>query len=410
MFIVVVLSRGAIQPPPLSAMFLAPQGITSYVLGVEWTLPFEMTFYIMLFAAIAARAQFLLPWLGLGWVLLILAGVLIWPDLQQGQFPLLLNLPMSTFCLPFAGGLIIPTAIRRGWIGPATPILGLCAIAANEAIPNAILGFALMTLGCVLLVAAAARPPDTVNAAPPNLALSALGDWSYALFLIHVPVIRALDSILPATTPYLAQWCATVAAPIAVSVVFGKVDLWIYRTLKRRVDRAGSRTLKGLTVSFLAIMLVLAVAAHWRAIEAQRATEKLGPVANLILAALDARTLDLSAAAERAGLARDPSLVGYLDNTAVLPPQKQFLQGWAGDTSFSARPVDVLIFQCGVYLGAAVVGEDRPDVAASLRVSHRSFGFSATVPSRVCPQDNLTALVVTKDQHYGLISAPAPHK
>ena len=192
-FIVVVLSRGAIQSPPLSAMFLAPQGITSYVLGVEWTLPFEMTFYIMLFAAIAARAQFLLPWLGLGWVLLILAGVLIWPDLQQGQFPLLLNLPMSTFCLPFAGGLIIPTAIRRGWIGPATPILGLCAIAANEAIPNAILGFALMTLGCVLLVAAAARPPDTVNAPPPNLALSALGDWSYALFLIHVPVIRALE-------------------------------------------------------------------------------------------------------------------------------------------------------------------------------------------------------------------------
>ena len=382
--------------------------MTSYVLGVEWTLPFEMTFYIMLFAAIAARAQLLLPWLGLGWVLLILAGVLIWPDLQQGQFPLLLNLPMSTFCLPFAGGLIIPTAIRRGWIGPATPILGLCAIAANEAIPNAILGFALMTLGCVLLVAAAARPPDTVNAAPPNLALSALGDWSYALFLIHVPVIRALDSILPATTPYLAQWCATVAAPIAVSVVFGKVDLWIYRTLKRRVDRAGSRTLKGLTVSFLAIMLVLAVAAHWRAIEAHRAAEKLGPVAKRIVAALDAGALDLSAAAERAGLARDPSLVGYLDNTTVLL-QNQFLAGWAGDASLSARPVAVLIFQCGVYVGAAVVGEDRPDVAAALRVSRRSFGFSTTVKRQHCAHDDLMVLIVTRDQHYGLATIPAAY-
>jgi exopolysaccharide production protein ExoZ len=118
-FVVVAATRGAIQPIA-AALFLAP-GTTSYVLGVEWTLPFELTFYLIVCSIIALRAQSWLPWLGLGWISAILAGALLWPGLQQGQFPLLLNLPISTYCLPFAGGLIVPTALQRGWVRPATP-------------------------------------------------------------------------------------------------------------------------------------------------------------------------------------------------------------------------------------------------------------------------------------------------
>jgi exopolysaccharide production protein ExoZ len=346
---VMVASRGAIQPI-LAALFLAP-GTTSYVLGVEWTLPFELTFYLIVCSIIALRAQPWLPWIGLGWIFAILAGALLWPRLQQGQFPLLLNLPMSTYCLPFAGGLIVPTAIRRGWIGPATPILGLCAIAANEAMPNTLLGFALMTFGCVLLVAAAARPRDVFDASTPNFALASLGDWSYALYLIHVPIIRAMDATLPVATPLLAQWSATVAAPIACAVAFGKVDLGLYRVLKRRVDQARAPVLLALTGAFVAAMALYGGAGHWRAIEAWRTSERLAPVAARIVAALGQDKLDLQAAAERIGLTRDPSLLGYIDNVVERPPAEQFIQGWGGDAGASARPVDVLMFQCGAFLG-----------------------------------------------------------
>jgi len=274
--------------------------------------------------------------LGLGWILAILAGVLLWPGLQQGQFPLLLNLPMSTYCLPFAGGLIVPTAIQRGWIGPATPVLGLCAVAANEAMPNALLGFALMTFGCVLLVAAAARPKEAFDASTRNFALSALGDWSYALYLIHVPVIRAMDATLPVTTPLLAQWSATVAAPIACAVAFGKVDLWLYRVLKRRVDRAEGLALLALTGAFVAAMAVYGGAGHWQAIQARRASERLAPLAARIVAGLGQDKLDLGAAAERIGLTRDPSLLGYIDSTVERPPGGQFIQGW-GETLAPTR-------------------------------------------------------------------------
>jgi exopolysaccharide production protein ExoZ len=407
-FLIVVATRGAVQPIA-AALFLAP-GNTFYVLGVEWTLPFELTFYLIVCGVIALQAQRWLPWLGLGWILAILVGAVLWPGLQQGQFPLLLNLPMSTYCLPFAGGLLVPTAIRRGWVGPATPVLGLCAAAANEAMPNAVVGFASMTLGCVLLVAAAVRPQDPLDRPHPNFALAALGDWSYALYLIHVPIIRAMDATLPVTTPLYAQWFATVAAPIACAVAFGKVDLWLYRVLKRRVDRAGQPALAVLTGVFVAALLLFGGAAHWRIIEVRLTTEKLAPIAAQIVAALGQDKSDVGSAANHVGLMHDSNLLGGFNNNALRPADAQFLNGWAGDSRLSARPVDLLIFQCGVFLGAALVGEDRPDVAAVLRVPRRDFGFSATLRRQVCPHDDLTGLILTRDQHYGLIAAPAPRQ
>jgi peptidoglycan/LPS O-acetylase OafA/YrhL len=409
LFAVTVLSAGRITPAP-SAMLLVPQGTAPYVLGVEWTLPFELSFYLIVCAVIAVRGQRWLPWLGLAWILLILGGVMLRPEWQQGQFPLLLNLPFSTYCLPFAGGLIIPTALRRGWVGPATPLLGLCALLANEAMPNAILGFGLLSLGCVLLVAAALRPRPVAATPQPSLSLVALGDWSYALYLIHVPVIRAMNALLPTSTPPTAQWLATVAAPVAVAVAFGKLDLWLYRVLKRRVDSAGKWVLAGITVVFLAAMLLVGGGAHWRALEANRASERLAPAAARLVGALDAGAPDIASAAERIGLAKDPALVGHFDNIALRPPVAQFLQGWAGDASLSARSVEVLIFQCGAYLGAAPAAEARPDVATVLRVTRRDFGFSATLPRRDCAGDDIFGVIIAQDQRFGLISAARPRQ
>ncbi len=74
LFVVIVATRGAIHPS-LSSMFLAPQGPGYYILGVEWTLPFELTFYMIVCAIIALRVQSWLPWFGFGWIVIILAGV-----------------------------------------------------------------------------------------------------------------------------------------------------------------------------------------------------------------------------------------------------------------------------------------------------------------------------------------------
>jgi hypothetical protein len=118
--------------------------------------------------------------------------------------------------------------------------------------------------------------------------------------------------------------------------------------------------------------------------------------------------LDLGAAAERSGLTRDASLLGYIDNVDERPPGGQFIQGWGGDSGPSARPVDVLMFQCGVFLGAAPAEGIRPEVATALRVSRQNFGFSAVFSKQRCAQDGLAGLITAGDRRFSLIYPTTP--
>jgi hypothetical protein len=236
---------------------------------------------------------------------------------------------------------------------------------------------------------------------PANLAGWAVRAAAASTSVILAPIIRAITGTLPATTPYLAQWYGSVAAPIAGA---GTPELWISQIMKRRVDPGGRHVLVGLTATFL---VLLWVAAYWGANENRRARERSGLVGARVIAALDSKKLDLAAAAGSVGLSLDPMLLAHIDNVTVRSTKEQFVQGWAGDSGSEGRAVDVLFFQCGAFLGGAAVGESRPDVAAVLRVSRKSFGFYADLPRKQCPQDDLTALVLSQDQHFGLISAPA---
>ena len=104
-----------------------------------------------------------------------------------------------------------------------------------------------------------------------------------------------------------------------------------------------------------------------------------------------------------------PEPLGYIDNAVDRPPGGQVqLQGWGGDAGASARPVDVLMFQCGAFLGAAPAEGIRPEVATACRVSQQNFGFSATFSKQHCPQDRLAALILTQDQHYSVINVSTP--
>jgi hypothetical protein len=97
-----------------------------------------------------------------------------------------------------------------------------------------------------------------------------------------------------------------------------------------------------------------------------------------------------------------------IDNAVERPPSGQFIQGWAGDASPSARPVDVLMFQCGVFVGAAPAGDNRPEVATALRVSRQNFGFSAVFSKQRCAQDGLAGLITAGDRRFSLIYPTTP--
>ncbi len=394
--------------PDLLSLLLVPGGTRAYVLGVEWTLPFELTFYLIVFAVIAMKLQRRLPLIALAWVALIEIFVWARPELQQGQFPQLLNLPLSQFSFAFAAGLLVPSMVRRGLVGPATPLLGVAMIACNEAlIPvSPMLSSILMGLGCVLLVASAVNAGKS-GTATPRYFLAALGDWSYALYLVHVPVIRALCALLPASVPTMTLWVAAISVPIPVAVLFGKIDLRMYKILKARVDRSGLRVRLALAVVFLlAVATVSAVSyAHiWRT---RAATADVASLASKIETGVNGDIARLPVAAAAAKLQVDESLKGYFDE-ASLGAEGLRVQGWAADSVAAQRRVRVLIFYCGRYAGVATQQEGRADVAAMLHADNVDLGFNRVVPLPVrCDDRTVYGLMLGSDSRYAIIKAEA---
>ena len=396
---------GNVIRPDLFALMLIPGATKSYVLGVEWTLPFELTFYLIVFALIVMGLRRRLPALALIWVLLIELLLVVHPGLQQGQFPLLLHLPLSQYSLPFAAGLLVPFAISKRWIGPATPLLGIAMLVGSEAAGS--LGVAwssgLMGVGCVLLVATAVQSGLT-SAAAPNLPLVALGDWSYALYLCHVPIIRALCWALPASVPSMQLWFAALGAPILIAVLLGKIDLAMYRQLKSWVDRSSATAKTVLCLVFIVLILSVSTYCYIQVARTQIAFAETSPLAAKILVSMDADQSKLASAAKNAGLRQDDALRGHLDG--VYSSGKEIrVQGWAADSTVSDRSLRVLVFHCGRYLGVVLPQDSRPDVAAALRKGGGHEGFNVSVPMQAgCASSDVAALMVTKDGSFAIIS------
>jgi len=411
-FIVLLVERIFRQPIWLdpTALLLIPGATRSYVLGVEWTLPFELTFYMIVFGIIVAGWRRAIPAIALGWLALIEVAFWLYPELQRGQFPPLLHLPLDLYSVPFAAGLLVPYLLRKGFIGPSALLVGLGLLVAYEAMKPISLGLsaAFAGLGSMFLVAYAVHVSATQEIVPIR-PLVALGDWSYALYLCHVPIIMALCHVMPGTVPTMQLWFAAVAIPIIVCIVMGKIDLAMYRVLKVRVDRASRRTLLLFAVAFVGIMLVSSGHGYFKMARAHMANEKLAPLAAKIEAseggASDAAAL--ARAVEQAGYHVDEALKGHFD--AIYRGQDEIrVQGWALDTlkgDGAARAVQVLVFHCGRSLGVANLGDSRPDVARVMGVSNGHSGFNTSLhESPSCGANEVNALVLAADGRYALMS------
>jgi exopolysaccharide production protein ExoZ len=131
-----LLNDGAVFDP--LAFALIPGAGRYYGVGVEWTLPFELTFYLIVFFIILIRAQRFIPVLAGGWVIGISILLTVAPSFEpiQGLFPTLIFIPLAERSLAFAGGLLVPFAIRYGFIGLGTFIFAVALVMGSEAVPR----------------------------------------------------------------------------------------------------------------------------------------------------------------------------------------------------------------------------------------------------------------------------------
>jgi peptidoglycan/LPS O-acetylase OafA/YrhL len=205
------------------------QGVVSY-LGIEWSLIYE----IFLSGALAALAVIGIRWLpelAAVWLGLILAKVIVRPQVFTDMLPHPSTVALSGYNVPFLLGLLAYPLRDRGrpvrWLALAA-IPGFMAYAATR--PNLELAWLWWGAAAVATVWLANQLPQL----PERHLLVRLGDCTYGLFLVHVPLLFAV--LYPAARlgwsgrPE-ALWLAGAVA-IAGGLAFGRLETAVHARLR----------------------------------------------------------------------------------------------------------------------------------------------------------------------------------
>ena len=155
-------------------------------LQVEWTLNYELTFYMITapFCLPFAR-RFHLHFLVL-WMCCIVAAYFFFDSFGSFQFPKVYELPFSIWCLSFVLGGITYHGLQNEKFRAVTVKIGPIALLAAAFYPVAGLS---LTFGQPIIVAvvlaAVLAYAFTTKAAWKSAPLNVLGNASYAIYLIH---------------------------------------------------------------------------------------------------------------------------------------------------------------------------------------------------------------------------------
>jgi exopolysaccharide production protein ExoZ len=237
------------------SLLLVPAGVRAYYLGVEWTLVFECTYYVALFLIALAGWQRHLTWIVLTWLAAILAAPLVtgWNDQLLYYFYSLWLAPAN---VAFAGGLLIPWIARNVRIPVGAGILA-CGILMVAQPDNLMIARWVAGAAAALLVLDATRikaPPRAVTG------LLTLGDWSYALYLVHVPIILVVYSLWPASVDAGLAWLTVIAIALSLSAGFGMVDVRMYRRLRKAVDELSEEERRRRVNLYVGVFIVASLA------------------------------------------------------------------------------------------------------------------------------------------------------
>jgi peptidoglycan/LPS O-acetylase OafA/YrhL len=394
------------------ALTLVPAGERSYPLGVEWTLVFEVTYYVLL--ALLARAglqRFLEP-IALVWMLAILAVALFAPSLQKGGFFPLYLLLLSPVNVAFAGGLLIPFLQSRGllpkagWliVLPLALTMDFFSLETNRWIAG---------LAAVFVIgwATQGREPAKVNRP-----LLALGDWSYALYLCHVPVILIVYHLWPSGTGLAAAWALALALVFAAASVLGPADVRLYRILKRWSDAAAPRTIRLLSIGFATIFLGIGTVTSVLILQDRIVEDRI----DATLQRLGRRALvdpdSAAARIEATGLSLPGSVMGRFDDLERRPSGQIVLRGWAIDRNEPSKAFRMLAYCGRTLIGSRIVSRrKRPDLAGELgRSDLDDLRIGYTIVSDNAPACRPTArmfvLVFDESGRVKVLDGPSRHR
>ncbi|CAH1673037.1 Acyltransferase [Hyphomicrobiales bacterium] len=221
-----VLNSGAPNLAQILGSYLfwpvvSTQGLVQPVYSLGWTLNYEMLFYVLFAAGLALPRRWALP------AIAAVLALLVAGERLAGPLPLPLSFWGQPIVLEFAAGMGIAVLRQKGFrlhgalrVAVAAAGVGVLIVAAQMPGTDGPWSSVLWRGGAaVLLMLAAGCGREGIVPVWPVRALAAVGDASYALYLVHPFVIRGLREValragLYAPLPYivLALTASVVAA------------------------------------------------------------------------------------------------------------------------------------------------------------------------------------------------------
>lgn len=243
-----LLRTGQLQHIQWSAWTLLPFGEMYRPLGVEWTLLYEVFFYLvctLLCFVPRFRTAFFASWL-----VLVLFTASIFQNFGTTFQPTWLQIPFSLWNVGFiAGALLGRFSKQLSRIAPEILVLVAipCFLLGELVGPAPRILFAVAGLCCITQIAIVRSrlKPDIRGLG--MRAWVQVGEYSYGLYLAHSMSIQiALQYTSPTASQHpVATFSAVLGVGLTIGLVAGKCDFELYRRLKMGADillqRLGSR-------------------------------------------------------------------------------------------------------------------------------------------------------------------------
>jgi len=235
----IVLSKlSGIELPQLDwrVLLLSPIGPEAYrALHVEWTLIYEMAYYVLLsFFCIAIFRKHLFKFY-IAWLVMLAAIFFTGSYHGNHMLPNGFAIYLTSWNIAFIFGGLGWLLCDRKSLGWSVGLLGVVCILVSTIHPMATTFLA--TAGVAILLAQLVQREKTSQVPFRSKVLERLGNWSYAAYLVHVPILLAcLPIFLKLGRSPLSAWFSTLGIVLFVSACLGEIDLMMYRRLKHKID------------------------------------------------------------------------------------------------------------------------------------------------------------------------------
>jgi exopolysaccharide production protein ExoZ len=239
-FLAKSVRAGAWVEIPWKTLTLLPLGEMSRPLGVEWTLLYEVFFYMVCtLLCVWRRAH--LPVMVV-WLFVVAIAVFFYRQFGTTMQPTFAEIPFSAMNVAFiCGGLAGHLNRRLTTLDPGALWLGGLALImlAKLAATGPDMFLTAPGITCVILALVRGHRAD---ARPPGVfmrALFLLGECSYGIYLAHVLTVQVVLQYVPADGWSLpgAVFVGVTFAGLTVGLLAGGVDVMLYRSLKAWIDR-----------------------------------------------------------------------------------------------------------------------------------------------------------------------------